>query len=108
MRSTADDGGQGNQSAEISGQQANKEVADSIESFTVSIQKRQAEFIKLIQVKQEEQSQGESFIKELEQEIADLRKRGAELGPQWSKCGNCSYSNGSTRQDTQRRAGKTV
>lgn len=33
-----------------------------------------------------------SFVLELQQEIADLKKKGAELGPQWAKCGNCVLS----------------
>lgn len=39
-----------------------------------------------------EKRHDKSFVLELQQEIADLKKRGAELAPQWAKCGNCVLS----------------
>uniref|UniRef100_UPI003AAB78CB E3 ubiquitin-protein ligase TRIM21-like isoform X2 n=1 Tax=Centroberyx gerrardi TaxID=166262 RepID=UPI003AAB78CB len=71
------------QSVELSNNEAMREMADSIEIFTAlvaSIQRSQAEFIEFIDEKQKAtEKQAEGFIRELEQEITVLRKRGAEL-----------------------------
>ncbi|XP_024001728.2 E3 ubiquitin-protein ligase TRIM21-like [Salvelinus sp. IW2-2015] len=62
---------------------ANREIANSVQVFTAlvrSIEKSQAELIEVIEEKQKaEERQAEGFIKELEQEITELKKRSTDL-----------------------------
>ncbi|XP_071396192.1 E3 ubiquitin-protein ligase TRIM39-like [Centroberyx affinis] len=70
-------------SVELSKEDADREIADSVQVFTAlmqSVEKGQAELIETIQEKQKTtEKQAEGFIKELEQEISELMKRTAEV-----------------------------
>ena len=60
-----------------------KEKADSVEVFTAlicSIERSQAELLEVMEEKQKAaERQAEEFIKELEQEITELKRRDTEL-----------------------------
>ncbi|XP_071396184.1 E3 ubiquitin-protein ligase TRIM21-like [Centroberyx affinis] len=70
-------------SVELSKEDADREIADSVQVFTAlmqSVERGQAELIETIQEKQKTtEKQAEGFIKELEQEISELMKRTAEV-----------------------------
>ncbi|XP_071396180.1 E3 ubiquitin-protein ligase TRIM21-like [Centroberyx affinis] len=70
-------------SVELSKEDADREIADSVRVFTAlmqSVERGQAELIETIQEKQKAtEKQAEGFIKELEQEISELMKRTAEV-----------------------------
>ncbi|XP_071396175.1 E3 ubiquitin-protein ligase TRIM39-like [Centroberyx affinis] len=70
-------------SVELSKEDADREIADSVLVFTAlmqSVERGQAELIETIQEKQKTtEKQAEGFIKELEQEISELMKRTAEV-----------------------------
>ncbi|XP_078138225.1 E3 ubiquitin-protein ligase TRIM39-like isoform X4 [Centroberyx gerrardi] len=70
-------------SVELSKEDADREIADSVRVFTAlmqSVERGQAELIETIQEKQKTtEKQAEGFIKELEQEISELLKRTAEV-----------------------------
>ncbi|XP_071396158.1 E3 ubiquitin-protein ligase TRIM21-like [Centroberyx affinis] len=70
-------------SVELSKEDADREIADSVQVFTAlmqSVERGQAELIETIQEKQKTtEKQAEGFIKELEQEISKLMKRTAEV-----------------------------
>ncbi|XP_078138023.1 E3 ubiquitin-protein ligase TRIM21-like [Centroberyx gerrardi] len=70
-------------SVELSEEDADREIADSVRVFTAlmqSVERGQAELIETIQEKQKTtEKQAEGFIKELEQEISELMKRTAEV-----------------------------
>ncbi|XP_071760217.2 E3 ubiquitin-protein ligase TRIM21-like [Centroberyx gerrardi] len=70
-------------SVELSEEDADREIADSVRVFTAlmqSVERGQAELIETIQEKQKTtEKQAEGFIKELEQEISELMKRTAEM-----------------------------
>ncbi|KAM4614748.1 E3 ubiquitin-protein ligase TRIM39-like [Polymixia lowei] len=70
-------------SVELSKEDANGEIADSVEVFTAlmsSIERSQAEVIETIEEKQKStEKRAEGLIKELEQEINELTKRSTEL-----------------------------
>ncbi|XP_070763911.1 E3 ubiquitin-protein ligase TRIM21-like [Enoplosus armatus] len=70
-------------SVELSKDGADREIADGIQVFTAlkeSIERSQAELIDTIKEKQRKtEKQAEGFIKELEQEISELKKRSAEV-----------------------------
>uniref|UniRef100_UPI003AAF4532 E3 ubiquitin-protein ligase TRIM21-like isoform X2 n=1 Tax=Centroberyx gerrardi TaxID=166262 RepID=UPI003AAF4532 len=70
-------------SVELSKEDADREIADSVRVFTAlmqSVERGQAELIETIQEKQKTtEKQAEGFIKELEQEISELMKRTAEV-----------------------------
>ncbi|XP_037623308.1 E3 ubiquitin-protein ligase TRIM39-like isoform X1 [Sebastes umbrosus] len=62
---------------------ADREIADGVQVFTAlkeSVEKSQAELIDTIKEKQRKtEKQAEGFIKELEQEISELKKRSTEV-----------------------------
>ncbi|XP_071393098.1 E3 ubiquitin-protein ligase TRIM39-like [Centroberyx affinis] len=70
-------------SVELSKEDADREIADSVRVFTAlmqSMERGQAELIETIEEKQKTtEKQAEGFIKELEQEISELMKRTAEV-----------------------------
>ncbi|XP_071396162.1 E3 ubiquitin-protein ligase TRIM39-like [Centroberyx affinis] len=70
-------------SVELSKEDADREIADSVQVFTAlmqSVERGQAELIETIQEKQKTtEKHAEGFIKELEQEISELMKRTAEV-----------------------------
>uniref|UniRef100_UPI003AAC7A25 E3 ubiquitin-protein ligase TRIM21-like n=1 Tax=Centroberyx gerrardi TaxID=166262 RepID=UPI003AAC7A25 len=70
-------------SVELSKEDADREIADSVRVFTAlmqSVERGQAELIETIEEKQKTtEKQAEGFIKELEQEISELMKRTAEV-----------------------------
>ncbi|XP_033982805.1 E3 ubiquitin-protein ligase TRIM21-like [Trematomus bernacchii] len=72
-----------NRSVELSKEGADREIADGVQVFTAlkeSVQRSQAELIDTIKEKQREtEEQAEGFIKELEQEISELKKRSSEV-----------------------------
>ncbi|KAM3864342.1 E3 ubiquitin-protein ligase TRIM39-like [Diretmus argenteus] len=72
-----------NQSVELSKEEANREISDSVLVFTAlvqSVERGQAELIQMIEEKQKAtEKQAEGFIKELEQEISELLKRTTEV-----------------------------
>ncbi|XP_074489695.1 E3 ubiquitin-protein ligase TRIM21-like isoform X1 [Sebastes fasciatus] len=67
----------------LSKEDADREIADSVQVFTAlkeSVERSQAELIDTIQEKQRKtEKQAEGFIKELEQEISELKKRSTEV-----------------------------
>ncbi|XP_044220474.1 nuclear factor 7, brain-like [Thunnus albacares] len=70
------------QSAKLSSEAADKEIADGVQVFTALVQSVEtglAELIETIKKKQKTTAkQAESFIKELDREISELMKRNAE------------------------------
>ncbi|KAM4615566.1 nuclear factor 7, ovary-like [Polymixia lowei] len=70
-------------SVELSNEDADREIADSVEVFTAlmsSIERSQAELIETIEEKQKStEKKAEGLIKELKQEISELMKRNKEL-----------------------------
>ncbi|XP_034094403.1 E3 ubiquitin-protein ligase TRIM21-like [Gymnodraco acuticeps] len=72
-----------NRSVELSKEGADREIADGVQVFTAlkeSVERRQAELIDTIKEKQREtEEQAEGFIKELEQEVSELKKRSSEV-----------------------------
>ncbi|XP_074489605.1 E3 ubiquitin-protein ligase TRIM21-like [Sebastes fasciatus] len=70
-------------SVELSKEDADREIADGVQVFTAmkeSVERSQAELINTIQEKQRKtEKQAEGFIKELEQEISELKKRSTEV-----------------------------
>ncbi|KAM4614747.1 E3 ubiquitin-protein ligase TRIM39-like [Polymixia lowei] len=70
-------------SVELSKEDTDREIADSVEVFTAlmsSIERNQAELIETIEEKQKStEKKAEGLIKELEQEISELMKRSTEL-----------------------------
>ncbi|XP_055765601.1 E3 ubiquitin-protein ligase TRIM39-like [Salvelinus fontinalis] len=70
-------------SVDLSKIDAEREIADSVHVFTAlvrSIEKSQAELIEVIEEKQKAvERQAEGFIKELEQEINELKRRSTDL-----------------------------
>ncbi|KAJ4937883.1 hypothetical protein JOQ06_002513 [Pogonophryne albipinna] len=72
-----------NGSVELSKAGADREIADGVQVFTAlkeSVERSQAELIDTIKVKQREtEEQAEGFIKELEQEVSELKKRSSEV-----------------------------
>ncbi|XP_049429430.1 E3 ubiquitin-protein ligase TRIM21-like isoform X1 [Epinephelus fuscoguttatus] len=70
-------------SVELSEEDADKEIADGVRVFTAlkeSVERSQAELIDTIKEKQRKtEKQAEGFIKELEQEISELKKRSTEV-----------------------------
>ncbi|XP_049430832.1 E3 ubiquitin-protein ligase TRIM21-like [Epinephelus fuscoguttatus] len=70
-------------SVELSEEDADREIADGVQVFTAlkeSVERSQAEFIDMIKEKQRKtEKQAEGFIKELEQEISELKKRSTEV-----------------------------
>ncbi|XP_017574533.2 E3 ubiquitin-protein ligase TRIM39-like [Pygocentrus nattereri] len=70
-------------SAELRKRNTEKEIADSIEVFTAlmrSIERSQAELVKTMEEKQKAaEKQADDFIKELKQEIIELKRRDTEL-----------------------------
>ncbi|XP_033982057.1 E3 ubiquitin-protein ligase TRIM21-like [Trematomus bernacchii] len=72
-----------NRSVELSKERADREIADGVQVFTAlkeSVERSQAELIDTIKEKQREaEEQAEGFIKELEQEISELKKRSSEV-----------------------------
>ncbi|XP_071395893.1 E3 ubiquitin-protein ligase TRIM39-like isoform X2 [Centroberyx affinis] len=70
-------------SIELSKEDADREIADSVRVFTAlmqSVERGQAELIETIEEKQKTtEKQAKGFIKELEQEISELMKRTAEV-----------------------------
>ncbi|KAK9516141.1 hypothetical protein VZT92_024094 [Zoarces viviparus] len=70
-------------SAKISEEDADREIADGVQVFTAlkeSVERSQAELINTIKEKQRKtEKQAEGFIKELEQEISELKKRSTEV-----------------------------
>ncbi|XP_033982752.1 E3 ubiquitin-protein ligase TRIM69-like [Trematomus bernacchii] len=72
-----------NGSVELSKEGADREIADGVQVFTAlkeSVERSQVELIDTIKEKQREtEEQAEGFIKELEQEISELRKRSSEV-----------------------------
>ncbi|XP_033941534.1 E3 ubiquitin-protein ligase TRIM21-like [Pseudochaenichthys georgianus] len=72
-----------NLSVELSKEGADREIADGVQVFTAlkeSVERSQAELIDTIKEKQREtEEQAEGFIKELEQEISELKKRSSEV-----------------------------
>ncbi|KAL7402582.1 hypothetical protein ABVT39_017062 [Epinephelus coioides] len=70
-------------SVELSEEDADREIADGVQVFTTlkeSVERGQAEFIDTIKEKQRKtEKQAEGFIKELEQEISELKKRSTEV-----------------------------
>ncbi|KAM4614756.1 zinc finger protein RFP-like [Polymixia lowei] len=70
-------------SVELSKEDADREIADSVEVFTAlmsSIERNQAELIETIEEKQKStEKKAEGLIKQLEQEIIKLMKRSTEL-----------------------------
>ncbi|KAI4800751.1 hypothetical protein KUCAC02_007126 [Chaenocephalus aceratus] len=72
-----------NLSVELSKEGADREIADGVQVFTAlkeSVERSQAELIDTIKEKQREtEEQAEGFIKELEQEVSELKKRSSEV-----------------------------
>ncbi|XP_033935323.1 E3 ubiquitin-protein ligase TRIM39-like [Pseudochaenichthys georgianus] len=72
-----------NRSVELSKEGADREIADGVRVFTAlkeSVERSQAELIDTIKEKQREtEEQAEGFIKELEQEVSELKKRSSEV-----------------------------
>ncbi|XP_033941187.1 E3 ubiquitin-protein ligase TRIM21-like [Pseudochaenichthys georgianus] len=72
-----------NRSVELSKEGADREIADGVQVFTAlkeSVERSQAELMDTIKEKQREtEEQAEGFIKELEQEIYELKKRSSEV-----------------------------
>ncbi|KAK9516139.1 hypothetical protein VZT92_024093 [Zoarces viviparus] len=70
-------------SAKISEEDADREIADGVQVFTAlkeSVERSQAELIDTIKEKQRKtEKQAEGFIKELEHEISELKKRSTEV-----------------------------
>ncbi|XP_059191773.1 E3 ubiquitin-protein ligase TRIM39-like [Centropristis striata] len=70
-------------SVELSKEDADRETADGVQVFTAlkeSVERSQAELIDTIKEKQRKtEKQAEVFIKELEQEISELKKRSTEV-----------------------------
>ncbi|XP_042361250.1 E3 ubiquitin-protein ligase TRIM39-like [Plectropomus leopardus] len=70
-------------SVKLSNEEADREIADGVQVFTAlkeSVERKQAELIDTIKEKQRQtEIQAEGFIKELEQEISELRKRSTEV-----------------------------
>ncbi|XP_075945801.1 E3 ubiquitin-protein ligase TRIM21-like [Anarhichas minor] len=70
-------------SVKISEKDADREIADGVQVFTAlkeSVERSQAELINTIKEKQRKtEKQAEGFIKELEQEISELKKRSTEV-----------------------------
>ncbi|XP_068459398.1 E3 ubiquitin-protein ligase TRIM21-like isoform X2 [Clinocottus analis] len=70
-------------SVELSEEDGNKEIAGGVQVFTAlkeSVERSQAELIHTIKEKQRKtEKQAEGFIKELEQEICELKKRSTEV-----------------------------
>ncbi|XP_054482755.1 E3 ubiquitin-protein ligase TRIM21-like [Anoplopoma fimbria] len=70
-------------SEELSEEDADREIADGVQVFTAlkeSVERSQAELIDTIKEKQRKtEKQAEGFIKELEQEICELKKRITEV-----------------------------
>ncbi|XP_074490448.1 E3 ubiquitin-protein ligase TRIM21-like [Sebastes fasciatus] len=70
-------------SVELSKEDADREIADGVQVFTAlkeSVERSQAELIDTIQEKQRKtEKQAEGFIKELEKEISELKKRSTEV-----------------------------
>ncbi|XP_039664989.1 E3 ubiquitin-protein ligase TRIM21-like [Perca fluviatilis] len=70
-------------SVELSEEDADREIAEGVQVFTAlkeSVERSQAELIDTIKEKQRKtEKQAEGFIKELEQEISELKKRSTEL-----------------------------
>nr|XP_033941536.1 zinc finger protein RFP-like isoform X1 [Pseudochaenichthys georgianus] len=72
-----------NRSVELSKEGADREIADGVQVFTAlkeSVERSQAELMDTIKEKQREtEEQAEGFIKELEQEVSELKKRSSEV-----------------------------
>ncbi|XP_075945782.1 E3 ubiquitin-protein ligase TRIM21-like [Anarhichas minor] len=70
-------------SVELSEEDADREIADGVQVFTAlkeSVERRMNELIDTIKEKQRKtEKQAEGFIKELEQEISELKKRSTEV-----------------------------
>ncbi|XP_059191299.1 E3 ubiquitin-protein ligase TRIM39-like isoform X1 [Centropristis striata] len=70
-------------SVELSKEDADRETADGVQVFTAlkeSVERSQAKLIDTIKEKQRKtEKQAEGFIKELEQEISELKKRSTEV-----------------------------
>ncbi|XP_068579623.1 E3 ubiquitin-protein ligase TRIM21-like isoform X2 [Cebidichthys violaceus] len=70
-------------SVELSEEDADREIADGVQVFSAlkeSVERSQAELIDTIKEKQRKtEKQAEGFIKELEQEISELKKRSTEV-----------------------------
>ncbi|XP_039664991.1 E3 ubiquitin-protein ligase TRIM39-like [Perca fluviatilis] len=70
-------------SVELSEEDADREIAGGVQVFTAlkeSVERSQAELINTIKEKQRKrEKQAEGFIKELEQEISELKKRSTEV-----------------------------
>ncbi|KAL7403293.1 hypothetical protein ABVT39_027388 [Epinephelus coioides] len=70
-------------SVELSEEDADREIADGVQVFTTlkeSVERSQAELMDTIKEKQRKtEKQAEGFIKELEQEISELKKRSTEV-----------------------------
>ncbi|KAK9516207.1 hypothetical protein VZT92_024152 [Zoarces viviparus] len=70
-------------SVKISEKDADREIADGVQVFTAlkeSVERSQSELIDTIKEKQRKtEKQAEGFIKELEQELSDLKKRSTEV-----------------------------
>ncbi|XP_068579488.1 E3 ubiquitin-protein ligase TRIM39-like isoform X1 [Cebidichthys violaceus] len=70
-------------SVELSEEDADREIADGVQVFTAlkeTVERSQAELINTIKEKQRKtEKQAEGFIKELEQEISELKKRSTEV-----------------------------
>ncbi|XP_059191292.1 E3 ubiquitin-protein ligase TRIM21-like [Centropristis striata] len=70
-------------SVELSKEDADREIADGVQVFTAlkeSVERSQAELMDTIKEKQRKtEKQAEGFIKELEQDISDLKKRSTEV-----------------------------
>ncbi|XP_034055520.1 E3 ubiquitin-protein ligase TRIM69-like [Gymnodraco acuticeps] len=72
-----------NRSVELSKEGADREIADGVQVFTAlkeSVERSQAELMDTIKEKQREtEEQAEGFIKQLEQEVSELKKRSSEV-----------------------------
>uniref|UniRef100_A0A3Q4BTC0 Uncharacterized protein n=1 Tax=Mola mola TaxID=94237 RepID=A0A3Q4BTC0_MOLML len=70
-------------SVELSQEDADRKIADGVQLFSTlkeSVERRQVELIDSIREKQRKlEKQAEGFIKELEQEICELKKRNSEV-----------------------------
>ncbi|XP_049429412.1 E3 ubiquitin-protein ligase TRIM21-like isoform X2 [Epinephelus fuscoguttatus] len=70
-------------SVELNEEDADREIADGVQVFTAlkeSVERSQAELMDTIKEKQRKtEKQAEGFIKELEQEISELKKRSTEV-----------------------------
>ncbi|XP_039666005.1 E3 ubiquitin-protein ligase TRIM21-like [Perca fluviatilis] len=67
-------------SVELSEEDADREIAEGVHVFTALIERSQAELMDTIKEKQRKmEKQAEGFIKELEQEISELKKRSTEV-----------------------------